>query len=59
MAQWMTQFKEKAERQKKASVGLYIYPVLMASDILLYDATHVPVGDDQKQHWNSASIVKI
>ena len=47
----MTQFKEKAGKDKeKASVGLYIYPVLMASDILLYDATHVPVGDDQKQH---------
>ena len=47
----MTQFKEKAGKDKeKASVGLYIYPILMASDILLYDATHVPVGDDQKQH---------
>ena len=47
----MTQFKEKAGRDKeKASVGLYIYPVLMTADILLYDATHVPVGDDQKQH---------
>ena len=47
----MTQFKEKAGRDKeKASVGLYIYPVLMAADILLYDATHVPVGEDQKQH---------
>jgi len=47
----MTQFKEKAGKDKeKASVGLYIYPVLMAADILLYDATHVPVGDDQKQH---------
>ena len=47
----MTQFKEKAGKDKeKASVGLYSYPVLMASDILLYDATHVPVGDDQKQH---------
>ena len=47
----MTQFKEKAGKDKeKASVGLYIYPVLMASDILLYDATHVPVGNDQKQH---------
>ena len=47
----MTQFKEKAGKDKeKASVGLYIYPVLMASDILLYDASHVPVGDDQKQH---------
>ncbi len=47
----MTQFKDKAGKDKeKASVGLYIYPVLMASDILLYDATHVPVGEDQKQH---------
>ena len=47
----MTQFKEKAGRDKeKASVGLYIYPILMASDILLYDTTHVPVGEDQKQH---------
>ena len=47
----MTQFKEKAGKDKeKASVGLYIYPILMASDILLYDATHVPVGEDQKQH---------
>ena len=47
----MTQFKEKAGKDKeKASVGLYIYPILMAADILLYDATHVPVGEDQKQH---------
>ena len=47
----MTQFKEKAGKDKeKASIGLYAYPVLMASDILLYDSTHVPVGDDQKQH---------
>ena len=47
----MTQFKEKAGKDKeKASVGLYVYPVLMAADILLYDATHVPVGEDQKQH---------
>ena len=47
----MTQFKEKAGKDKeKASVGLYIYPVLMAADILLYDSTHVPVGEDQKQH---------
>ena len=42
----MTQFKEKAGKDKeKASVGLYIYPILMAADILLYDSTHVPVGD--------------
>ena len=47
----MTQFKEKAGKDKeKASIGLYIYPVLMAADILLYDSTHVPVGNDQKQH---------
>jgi tryptophanyl-tRNA synthetase len=47
----MTQFKEKAGKDKeKASIGLYSYPVLMTADILLYDATHVPVGDDQKQH---------
>ena len=47
----MTQFKEKAGKNKEnASIGLYSYPVLMAADILLYDATHVPVGDDQKQH---------
>ena len=47
----MTQFKEKAGKDKeKASVGLYSYPILMASDILLYDTTHVPVGEDQKQH---------
>jgi len=47
----MTQFKEKAGKDREqASVGLYAYPVLMAADILLYKATHVPVGDDQKQH---------
>ena len=47
----MTQFKEKAGKDKeKASIGLYVYPILMASDILLYDTTHVPVGEDQKQH---------
>ena len=47
----MTQFKEKAGKNKEnASVGLYVYPNLMAADILLYKATHVPVGDDQKQH---------
>ena len=47
----MTQFKEKAGKDKeKASVGLYSYPILMAADILLYDSTHVPVGNDQKQH---------
>ena len=47
----MTQFKDKAGKDKeKASVGLYIYPNLMAADILLYKATHVPVGADQRQH---------
>ena len=47
----MTQFKEKAGKDKeKASIGLYSYPILMAADILLYDSTHVPVGEDQKQH---------
>lgn len=46
----MTQFKDKGKGQDSAGVGLFMYPVLMAADILLYDATHVPVGDDQKQH---------
>ncbi|MAP24029.1 MAG: tryptophan--tRNA ligase [Rickettsiales bacterium] len=47
----MTQFKEKSGKHKdKAVLGLYSYPVLMAADILLYQATHVPVGEDQKQH---------
>ncbi len=47
----MTQFKEKAGKDREnASIGLYDYPVLMAADILAYQATHVPVGDDQKQH---------
>ena len=47
----MTQFKEKAGKdQESASVGLYSYPNLMAADILIYKATHVPVGEDQKQH---------
>ena len=47
----MTQFKDKAGKNaEKASVGLYTYPVLMASDILAFKATHVPVGEDQKQH---------
>jgi len=51
----MTQFKDKAGSNKeKASVGLYIYPNLMAADILLYKATHVPVGADQKQHLELA-----
>jgi len=47
----MTQFKDKAGKNRdSASVGLYVYPVLMAADVLLYQATHVPVGEDQKQH---------
>ena len=47
----MTQFKEKTGKHKeRSSVGLYIYPTLMAADILAYKATHVPVGEDQKQH---------
>lgn len=51
----MTQFKEKAGKHKElACLGLYAYPVLMAADILLYKATHVPVGDDQKQHLELA-----
>ena len=50
----MTQFKEKAERQGAYRVGLLTYPVLMAADILLYQTTHVPVGDDQRQHLELA-----
>jgi tryptophanyl-tRNA synthetase len=46
----MTQFKEKSEGQESVSAGLFDYPVLMASDILLYDTDEVPVGDDQRQH---------
>jgi tryptophanyl-tRNA synthetase len=47
----MTQFKEKSGKHKeRASVGLYTYPILMAADILVYKATHVPVGEDQRQH---------
>lgn len=54
----MTQFKEKAGKNREnASVGLYDYPVLMAADILTYRATHVPVGDDQKQHLELARDV--
>ena len=50
----MTQFKEKAGKDREnAPVGLYAYPVLMAADILAYKATHVPVGEDQKQHSSS------
>lgn len=51
----MTQFKDKAgKNREQASVGLYAYPVLMAADILVYRATHVPVGEDQKQHLELA-----
>src|SRR5215207_7437550 len=46
----MTQFKEKGEQQQFVSAALFNYPVLMAGDILLYGATHVPIGDDQRQH---------
>ena len=46
----MTQFKEKSEQQESVTAGLFTYPVLMAGDILLYQATHVPIGDDQRQH---------
>src|SRR4029077_16065016 len=50
----MTQFKEKGERQEFVSAGLFTYPVLMAGDILLYQTTHVPIGDDQRQHLELA-----
>ena len=51
----MTQFKEKSGKHKqRASMGLYSYPVLQAADVLIYQATHVPVGDDQKQHLELA-----
>jgi tryptophanyl-tRNA synthetase len=54
----MTQFKDKAGKDREnASVGLYTYPVLMAADILAYHATHVPVGEDQKQHLELARDV--
>src|SRR5918994_3418178 len=56
----MTQFKEKSGKSREgASVGLYAYPVLQAADILLYRATHVPVGDDQKQHIELARDIAI
>lgn len=52
----MTQFKDKAGKDaERASVGLFTYPVLQAADILAYKATHVPVGEDQKQHLSSAA----
>ncbi|MCX6512408.1 MAG: tryptophan--tRNA ligase [Actinobacteria bacterium] len=50
----MTQFKDKGSAQEKVSVGLFTYPVLMAADILLYNADRVPVGDDQRQHLELA-----
>ncbi len=51
----MTQFKEKSGKNREgASIGLYTYPVLQAADVLLYNATHVPVGEDQKQHLELA-----
>jgi tryptophanyl-tRNA synthetase len=54
----MTQFKEKAGKDREnASVGLYAYPVLMTADILAYHATHVPVGDDQRQHLELANDI--
>ena len=54
----MTQFKEKAGKDREnTSVGLYAYPVLMAADILVYQATHVPVGEDQKQHLEDRKSV--
>jgi tryptophanyl-tRNA synthetase len=56
----MTQFKEKAGKDREgASVGLYAYPCLMAADILAYKATHVPVGEDQKQHLELARDIAI
>jgi tryptophanyl-tRNA synthetase len=56
----MTQFKEKAGKDKEqASVGLYVYPDLMAADILAYHATHVPVGEDQKQHLELARDIAV
>lgn len=50
----MTQYKDKSKKQEACNVGLFTYPVLMASDILLYNTTHVPVGIDQKQHLELA-----
>src|SRR3954453_10560256 len=55
----MTQFKDKAGQQENVSVGFFDYPVLMVSDILLYDTTEVPVGDDQRQHVELARDVAI
>ncbi len=54
----MTQFKDKAGKDREsASAGLYVYPVLMAADIMAYKATHVPVGDDQRQHLELANDI--
>lgn len=55
----MTQFKEKADRQELHRVGLFTYPILMASDILLYNSEHVPVGADQQQHLELAREIAI
>lgn len=55
----MTQFKEKSQKNKSYSTGLYTYPVLMAADILLYDTAFVPVGEDQKQHLELARDIAI
>jgi tryptophanyl-tRNA synthetase len=55
----MTQFKDKGKGQESVSVGLFDYPVLMVSDILLYDADEVPIGDDQRQHLELARDVAI
>ena len=56
----MTQFKDKSGKNKEgASVGLFTYPVLQAADVLLYHATHVPVGDDQKQHIELARDIAL
>ena len=55
----MTQFKDKSEGQESVRVGLFTYPVLMAADILLYDADQVPVGDDQRQHLELARDIAI
>jgi len=56
----MTQFKEKSGKDREgASVGLYTYPVLQAADVLLYKATHVPVGEDQKQHLELARDIAL
>ena len=55
----MTQFKDKGEGKSSARVGLFTYPVLMASDIVLYDAERVPVGDDQRQHLELARTLAV